>query len=484
MSFLLIAIPVMLSLLVLRRYPLFCLRNVAIVGVLFPLVVGTILFPHSLQFDALNTSNHALFEASTKKAMTIITLGLSSFILSILIFDTIFVRSNKNISFPTKIIKSIEQFKNISHLKSFTIFAIITILGAIPLFTVFLKLDFIPFCNISDVSDKYFRCLTDLYIPFRPFYTFGQHILTVTGFVILLYIFSIKSFKRISLFVPLYITTFLCLLLTAKRGELLYPFAMLIGSLILLSKIKQSDIFKIALVAFIAACLVLILDPSYKRLFTHKMCSGIYSVLKIDSVSFKRSEYSENREKLSEKASYKVFSGRRWLKVLVDTFGIQVRETARLLYHFSDKGEKFYYGKTFLAGTLSFIPTTLFPFKERNYFGRVTQRLFDNNPETSGGPNIGLIGESYVNFGYVGVIVFPFLIGILVWYVDKLYFDILQNNSLCGIITMGIFFFVVYQLVFMTFQVGSSSIQAFIVRTTIIGSIGIILFYNTNRKYR
>jgi hypothetical protein len=264
---------------------------------------------------------------------------------------------------------------------------------------------------------------------------------------------------------------------------------MLIGSLILLSKIKQSDIFKIALVAFIAACLVLILDPSYKRLFTHKMCSGIYSVLKIpvekreklseiDSVSFKRSEYSENREKLSEKASYKVFSGRRWLKVLVDTFGIQVRETARLLYHFSDKGEKFYYGKTFLAGTLSFIPTTLFPFKEKNYFGRVTQRLFDNNPETAGGPNIGLIGESYINFWYIGVIVMPFFIGILVWFLDRLHFDMLQNNSSYGIITAGIFFFLLYHLIFMTFQVGSTTMQAFIVRSAIIGVIGIFSFYN------
>jgi hypothetical protein len=468
MSFLIIA-PLIFSIFIFRRKPLLCLRNVAVAGVLFPLVAGTILFPYSLQFDVLNISNHALFEASTKKAMTIITLGISSFILSILIFDTIFTRSNKNISFPAKIIQLIEQFKNISHLKSFIIFAIITILGAIPLFTVFLKLDFIPFCNISDISDKYFTGLTDLYIPFRPFYTLGQHILAVTGFVILLYIFSIKSFKRTSLFTLLYITTFLCLLLTAKRGELLYPFVMLIGSLILLNKIKQSDIFKIALVAFIAVCLILILDPSYKRLFTQKMCSGIYSVLEIDSASFEYSAYPE---------SYKVFSVKRWLKVLVDTFGIQVRETARLLYHFSDKGENFYYGKTFLAGTLGFIPTTLFSFKEKNYFGRVTQRLFGNNPETAGGPNIGLIGESYINFWYIGVIVMPFFIGILVWFLDRLHFDILQNNSSYGIITASIFFFLLYHLIFMTFQIGSTAMQAFTVRSIIIGAIGFFSFYN------
>jgi hypothetical protein len=361
-----------------------------------------------------------------------------------------------------------------SPLKTFIILAVFTIAGSIPFFAVFYNTGYVPLCNYGYiVSDKYFRGLTDAYLPLRPFYTLGQNVMAITGFFILLYIFNVRSIKRTLLFMPLFMIAFFCLLLTAKRGELVYPFVMLTGSFALLFKIKRFDIFRIALLLFIVSYLVIILDPLNKRTFVYKMCSEIYSVLRVSPAS--------EEDLLPEKSGLAV-GGSGLGKFLVNVFGIQIRETSRLIYHFDNKNESFLHGKTFIAGFLSFIPTSAFPFKERYYFGRVTLRLWGANTETSGGPNVGLIGESYINFGYAGVIIFPLLIGGLVWYLDRFYFKISQKDSLIGITSMGLLFFLIYHLVFIAFQVGSATMQAFIVRTAIIGFIGLFLFLWNDRE--
>lgn len=74
----------------------------------------------------------------------------------------------------------------------------------------------------------------------------------------------------------------------------------------------------------------------------------------------------------------------------------------------------FYWGKTYVAGYLSFIPTFAFPFREEYGFGRVTPMLAGLDPMFHSGLRPPIFGEMYVNFGAVGVCVGGFIYGVLV----------------------------------------------------------------------
>lgn len=74
----------------------------------------------------------------------------------------------------------------------------------------------------------------------------------------------------------------------------------------------------------------------------------------------------------------------------------------------------FYWGKTYIAGYLSFIPTFLFKFREEYGFGRVTPMLAGLDPMFHSGLRPPIFGEMYVNFGVAGVCVGGFIYGVMV----------------------------------------------------------------------
>lgn len=74
----------------------------------------------------------------------------------------------------------------------------------------------------------------------------------------------------------------------------------------------------------------------------------------------------------------------------------------------------YYWGKTYIAGYLSFIPTFLFPFREEYGFGRVTPMLAGLDPAFHSGLRPPIYGEMYVNFGLPGLCLGGFLYGIMV----------------------------------------------------------------------
>jgi oligosaccharide repeat unit polymerase len=75
---------------------------------------------------------------------------------------------------------------------------------------------------------------------------------------------------------------------------------------------------------------------------------------------------------------------------------------------------EFYWGKTYLAGYLSFIPSFLLPFREQYGIGRVTPLLAGLDPAFHSGLRPPIFGEMYVNFGLPGLCIGGFLYGVLV----------------------------------------------------------------------
>jgi oligosaccharide repeat unit polymerase len=81
------------------------------------------------------------------------------------------------------------------------------------------------------------------------------------------------------------------------------------------------------------------------------------------------------------------------------------------------KGQ-YLYGKTYLAALMSFIPSSFSAFRTEWSIGKVTAVMAGYNPKEHPGLRPGMFGESFLNFGLIGVIVLGILIGYAWRYVD------------------------------------------------------------------
>lgn len=69
-------------------------------------------------------------------------------------------------------------------------------------------------------------------------------------------------------------------------------------------------------------------------------------------------------------------------------------------------------GMTYLAGLISFLPRVISPFREKFAYGVVTATTVGFSPLKHAGIRIGVFGEPYINFGWIGVIAAGVFMGI------------------------------------------------------------------------
>ena len=110
-----------------------------------------------------------------------------------------------------------------------------------------------------------------------------------------------------------------------------------------------------------------------------------------------------------------------------------IRDGAFLLRGFERKFENSYwYGKTYFAGFMSFIPSRLSPFRLEWSYGRITTYgLF--GWENHFGLRGGAVMEAYLNFGWFGVILFGIAQGALYAVLEKIFYYIFYLKHVkCG----------------------------------------------------
>lgn len=78
----------------------------------------------------------------------------------------------------------------------------------------------------------------------------------------------------------------------------------------------------------------------------------------------------------------------------------------------------FWFGKTYLAAAFAFVPRFLSDFRDTWSIGVVTATMVGYDPKVHPGLRPGMFGESYLNFGYVGVLAFGMLSGVVMRMVD------------------------------------------------------------------
>jgi oligosaccharide repeat unit polymerase len=251
------------------------------------------------------------------------------------------------------------------------------ILVSIPLYLVFINIYFPVFEDKTFIS-KYFQDRLNDFIPYRPFYT-----LSINGLSTILFLqinYFLFSFKKVSFlkliknkkFLKLFFLT-ITLFFTAKRGQFYYP------------------IF-ISIVAYLI----------YKRHLVKLVLTSSFLIVLV-GVSRNFSEVIKGE-----------FSLEHTLMALSTSFFVSVRELTRVLFFFNDGDNSYLFGKTYIAGIFSFIPTRINSLKANYNYMRYTSIISNQNPDDFGGMRSTYIGEAFVNFGFVGIVLLPIFFALFV----------------------------------------------------------------------
>ena len=82
--------------------------------------------------------------------------------------------------------------------------------------------------------------------------------------------------------------------------------------------------------------------------------------------------------------------------------------------------KKLYWGMSYFAAFMSFIPSSIFPIRDTYGIGKITVGVTGLDLTTHPGLRMGIFGEMYLNFGIIGVVIFGFLWGYVLRRVDVL----------------------------------------------------------------
>lgn len=291
-------------------------------------------------------------------------------------------------------------------------------IASLPLIIVFFFI-YVPLFQGSLHITKYFQDQLPKFIPFRPFYTFSINALSLFLTVQLNIILN----KNISTNKGDYYKStiiFILLLMTGKRGQLLFPF--------FVTLIPHSLIY----FNFIRSFFTLIIGLGYV----------------IFNSSTIQNRYANNSTTLYLDSLYE--------GILTSAF-VTYRELTRLIAELY-KSNELLYGKTYLAGILSFIPTYINPFKrEFNYMAYITN-LQNLDIEMFGGMRATYIGEALINFDLIGVYIVTIIYSYVIVVFDRSLIRIKSYNYL-------FLLFFLMKFIFLPFYENGSSMFLFFLIT-------------------
>lgn len=106
-------------------------------------------------------------------------------------------------------------------------------------------------------------------------------------------------------------------------------------------------------------------------------------------------------------------------KLLISVFyGNNLSDTRDFAWILAYWDGEYVYGKTYLAGLISFFPRFISSFRQEWSFAIYTNALVDFDPTVHAGLRPGMFGEAFFNFSYAGVIVLGLAAGYLLRHVD------------------------------------------------------------------
>lgn len=104
-----------------------------------------------------------------------------------------------------------------------------------------------------------------------------------------------------------------------------------------------------------------------------------------------------------------------------------LRDFSWVLTGFNDD---FLLGKTYLSAIISFIPSSILEFRESYKYGIVTNNFAGiGNWSNHLGLRMTVFGEIYLNFGYIGIIIFSTIMGYILSYTNNSFIKAIDNKK-------------------------------------------------------
>lgn len=452
----------------LRRKPLISPANLLFIYITAAIIIGNILLPVSLITDNVTVDSDMASSLSLY-----FYLSVTAFFIML----TAFWLAGKIVRFqPT--LGFLRNTKLVPH-RLFTICLIYYAVGASILFLTFHATNTIPlFDNVFDV--KYFRHNLSAYLPYRPFYVLSLDLISLSSLFVLFLstsAFSNRQYVKASLYFFVSLVMIFTCLLTGKRGETIMPLFVILGALTFAGRIKLKYLLISTFLLFIGIVIIAsgldlrdiintIRGGDNGRIVAQRPSDNNKDSLDLHDQDRPEKKYTENKFHLSASKKRWILSG-PWANIIervTNSLFVELREGGRLLNNF--KGHGLFLGKTYLAGLISLIPTRYSSFKDQYVIGRVSLRLFGGDPDIGGGPQVGYVAESYINYGSAGVFLVPFLFGLFLYIFDYSYLQICKSDAASK---DKVFFMIFVFLILLTargfYTNGSGAFQALLVKT-------------------
>jgi len=309
---------------------------------------------------------------------------------------------------------------------------LLILITSIPLLVVFFNI-YIPIFQDNLSVSKYFQDRITEFTKYRPFYTLSINMLSVFLFIQISFFIKESNKKK---FFQLFKIVLLILLLiaTGKRGQVFFPLFITGLSFLLYKKKYISLLFLI--------------------IFT--MILGSLLRIGFNNISL-----------FSLKELYQSFSS---------SFFVSIRELTRLLSFFNDS---YLYGLTYIADFTSFIPTSIYSFKDKYNFMRYITYLSGEDPNLFGGMRATYIGEAYINFGIIGITLISIIFSLVLIVLQK----ILSKNSIYQSFEYYLLlFWSVKMVVLPFFENGSAMFLFFLI--TLFAFVTVTLFNKTIKVFK
>jgi len=329
--------------------------------------------------------------------------------------------------------------------KIIVIFNILLILVSLMcILIVYQSTGIIPILADNPLIAKHYEGV-DNFITVKPFVYLSQQLLSVSALLSLMLIFNYYNPKFIHkvFSVLLFVLIILLLLIQMKRGPLLLPVLTIAGGMLLNKRIRPIHFIMIFSVLLIVAMLI----------------------------------WSINRNVNIEELLF----------ALSMSFGVEFRELTRITSTWlSMHNTDYALGMTYLSSLLSFMPSSVFPFKQTYHVGMFVNKYLGYSEDVlSGSPRVTYLGEAFLNFGFFGIIIISFLVGYLIKLINSIYNHVVL--SCYDVRTVYIFVFITFILSFLT--CGSIFMQdffIFIIWTTLLIMFNklykLIIFISKNRN--
>jgi len=159
-------------------------------------------------------------------------------------------------------------------------------------------------------------------------------------------------------------------------------------------------------------------------------------------------------------------------------YGNNISDTRDFAWILAFWDKDYLYGKSYLAGLLSFIPRALSEYRQEWAISIYTSSLVGFDIREHAGLRAGFFGESFLNFGYIGVILLGIISGCILRYADLMIKKAVENKNniiegyAMSAILLNIIFSLAISVNFISFYVFLlSNIILYIFSKIIIGSI-------------